>query len=128
MNMTYQQAMSFLAKAKCTNTGRPVAHKTRMQLHIHTYFPPSATLQYNNTRIVEWRHDHTLFTNGGHMTQTTKSRLNDYLPNGYRIKQVWSVGTYKTRPRVFCGDVAGQILHPQVHTRRRTDGLRMDSI
>ena len=88
MNMTYQQAMAFLAKAKCTNTGRPVAHKTRMHLYINTYAPPSAVLRYHNICIVEWMHDYTCYTNGGNMTRTTKSRLNDYLPNGYRIIQV----------------------------------------
>lgn len=88
MSMTYQQAMAYLAKAKHTNNGRPVAHKTRMQLHINTYFPPTAVLRYHYTCIVEWRHDYTLFTNGGYMTQTTKSRLNDYLPSGYHINQV----------------------------------------
>lgn len=90
MNMTYQQAMAFLAKAKCTLTGRPVAHKTRMQLNISTYAPPSAILRYHNTCIVEWRHDYTCYTNGGYMTHTTKSRLNDYLPSGYHIHQMGS--------------------------------------
>ena len=88
MSMTYQQAMAFLAKAKCTNTGRPVAHKTRMQLHINTPRPPIIALWYHHTCIIEWRHDSTRYTNGGYMTQTTKSRLNDYLPSGYRITQV----------------------------------------
>ena len=88
MSMTYQEAMAYLAKAKCANIGRPVAHKTRMQLYINTYSPPSAVLRYHHTCIVEWRHDHTFFTNSGYMTQTTKSRLNDYLPSGYHINQV----------------------------------------
>jgi hypothetical protein len=88
MSMTYQQAMAFLAKAKCTNTGRPVAHKTRMQLHINTTRPPHAALVFHNTCIVEWTPNKTVFTNGGYMTQTTKSRLNDYLPSGYHINQV----------------------------------------
>ena len=101
MNMTYQETMAFLAKAKCTNAGRPVAHKTRMQLYINTYAPPTAVLRYHNTCIVEWRHDTTRYTNGGYMTQTTKSRLNDYLPSGYRINQVkgeWVLTTPEHRP------------------------------
>ena len=88
MNMTYQETMAFLAKAKCTNTGRPVAHKTRMQMWIHSHRPPTSYIRYHNTCIVEWTPDSTTFTNGGYMTQTTKSRLNDYLPSGYRITQV----------------------------------------
>ena len=101
MSITYQDAMAYLAKAKCANNGRPVAHKTRMQLHISSWFPPSVVLFYHHTCIVEWRHDYTAYTNGGYMTQTTKSRLNDYLPSGYRIFQMngeWVLATPQHKP------------------------------
>ena len=101
MSMTYQEPMAYLAKAKCANIGRPVAHKTRMQMWIHSYRPPTAVLRYHTTCIVEWKHDHTIFSNGGYMTQTTKSRLNDYLPSGYRIFQMngeWVLATPQHKP------------------------------
>ncbi len=88
MSMTYQDCMAFLAKAKCASKGRPVAKATRMKLYLSTWQPPHALVVYHNTCIVEWTPNKTVFTNGGYMTQTTKSRLNDYLPSGYRINQV----------------------------------------
>lgn len=107
MTMTYQDCMAFLAKAKCTNNGRPVAHATRMKLSLSTWRPPLATLVYHNTYIVEWRHDYTCYTNGGYMTQTTKSRLNDYLPSGYHIHQVkgeWVLTTPEHMPNKWLPD------------------------
>lgn len=88
MTMTYQDCMAFLAKAKCTTTGRPVAHATRMKMWMPAHQLPMAYIQYHNTSIVEWTPTRIHFTNGGYKTQTTKSRLNDYLPSGYRIRQV----------------------------------------
>lgn len=101
MTMTYQDCMAFLAKAKCAKTGRPIAHKTRMEMHIHTYYPPTAILRYHNSPLVEWTRTKTVFTNDGYMTQTTKSRLNDYLPSGYHIHQVkgeWVLTTPEHMP------------------------------
>mgnify|MGYP003143044640 CR=1 FL=1 len=88
MNMTYQDCMEFLAKAKCAKKGRPVAKATRMKLTLFTWQPPHAIVVYHKTCIVEWTPNKTVFTNGGYMTRTTKSRLNEYLPSGYRIHQV----------------------------------------
>ena len=88
MTMTYQDCMPFLAKAKCATTGRPVAHATRMKMFMHHHRPPTAIIQYHNTYIAEWAPNKTVFSNGGYMTRTTKSRLNDYLPSGYHINQV----------------------------------------
>lgn len=96
MTMTYQECMAFLAKAKCASTGRPVAPNTRIHLHLYSSRPPHAALVYYNTCIAEWTPNKTVFTNGGYMTQTTKSRLNDYLPFGYHINQVkgeWVLAT-----------------------------------
>ena len=101
MSMTYQDCMAFLAKAKCASKGRPVAKATRMKLTLYTHQPPQAELSYHNTYIVNWTPNKTVFTNGGYMTQTTKSRLNDYLPSGYRIRQVkgeWVLTTPEHMP------------------------------
>ena len=101
MSMTYQECMAFLAKAKCASVGRPVAHKTRMSMYMYSHQPPNAALVYHHTCIVEWTPNKTVFTNGGYMTQTTKSRLNDYLPSGYHIHQVkgeWVLSTPEHTP------------------------------
>ena len=101
MSMTYQETMAFLARAKCASTGRPVALATRMKLSLGTWRPPHAILVYHNTCIAEWSPNKTVFSNGGYMTQTTKSRLNDYLPSGYHIRQVegeWVLTTPEHMP------------------------------
>ena len=86
---TYQEWMAFLAKAKDPSKGRPVLSLagTRIKFHMPSNCTPRAMLTYHDTLLVEWQPTMTFFSNGGHMTQTTKNRINYYLPYDYIIKQ-----------------------------------------
>lgn len=91
---TYQDWMAYLAKAKDPSKGRPVLSLTGTRIKF--YMPPNCTpramLTYHDTLLVEWQPTMTFFSNGGHMTQTTKNRLNAYLPPTHYIQQkkgVW---------------------------------------
>ena len=84
---TYQDWMAYLAKAKDPSKGRPLANGTRIKLWLTPTRSPHVHLDYHNTLLVEWTPELILFSNGGYMTQTTKNRLNKYLPYDYIIKQ-----------------------------------------
>lgn len=86
---TYQDWMAYLAKAKDPSKGRPIHGSvgTRIKFHMPPNCTPLALLTYHDILLVEWTPELIVFSNGGYMTQTTKSRLNTYLPPTYYIRQ-----------------------------------------
>ncbi len=84
---TYQDWMAYLANAKDPSKGRPVAKGTRIKFYMPPNCTPRAMLTHHDTLLVEWQPTMTFFSNGGYMTQTTKNRINHYLPSGFYIKQ-----------------------------------------
>lgn len=86
--MNYQHALAFMSKAKNIDNGRPTGQRgTRMIYDIHHQTKmPLVSLTYHNTILIQWRHDHTLYTNQGWNTPTTLNRIREHLrPLGYDI-------------------------------------------
>ena len=79
--MNYQEALTFMSKAKDMTKGRPTGQRgTRMRYSIHPETKlPVVSLTYHNTAVVAWRHDTTMFMNNGWHTLTTKNRINEHL-------------------------------------------------
>ncbi len=84
----YKSAKAFLEKGR-DKTSRPVAWKTRLNLHDNG----DITLRYHKTDVVTYHPDGSIsLDSGGWKTQTTKRRINDY--TDMRIfpdKGVWYV-------------------------------------
>lgn len=79
--MNYQEALAYMSKAKNIDNGRPTGQRgTRMLYDTHHATKmPVVSLRYHNSILVQWTHDHTLFTNDGWNTLTTKNRINEHL-------------------------------------------------
>lgn len=90
--MDYQQAVETLRNRESKKIGNNTFLKRRRC--------ESVALMLHTTDIITWKPDGTtVIDSGGWKTATTKARLNDYLPDGFRINQdggVWYWGDWRT--------------------------------
>ncbi len=94
---SYTEAAKYLAESKRSKTSRKIEHNTWVEQR-----GDNIAIRLHQTDVVVFRPDgSTVLSTGGWKTNTTRSRLNEYLPYGYRIGQTkgqwdlwrWKVGT-----------------------------------
>ena len=89
--MTYSEARAVIATARDVQSGKPLANNTRLHVRYAHTASGKAKLNY---AIQLHRTDVLVFTmrgtmildSGGWTTQTTKERINRFLPKGYRVE------------------------------------------
>ncbi len=76
---------------------RKLGHNTWLESHqYNSDDEPMYCIRYHRTIIVKWTPDKTVFYDGGWQTYTTKQRINEFLPAGYRLsseRYAWKLHT-----------------------------------
>lgn len=108
--MNYQQACEKL-------TGRCVrVRKLKNNTYLERLDNESIAVRLHSTNVLVYKADGSvIIDSGGWRTVTTKGRMNEYLPYGFRISQTrgqWYLGNYTQKNRELCLFEDGLIVRP----------------
>lgn len=97
---SFEQAHVALKTAKNRANGKPVASSTRLHDREHQGILGGAVaVKYHDTDVVTYYADGSIrLDTGGWLTMSTRSRIEEYLPAGYRVASVkgrWYLMTYE---------------------------------
>jgi len=95
--MNWNDAEELMKTARNPEKGKPIGNNTRLYFTEEvkgtrgwnnnlTYFP-HYTIRLHGNRIIDIYKDRIVPSDGGWQTVTTKARLNEYLPRGFRVFQ-----------------------------------------
>ncbi len=94
---SFAQAERAFASAKDKSKGKPISTSTRVVQRGEDY-----AVRYHETDVVTYKADGSIVLNtGGWLTMTTKERMTEHLPAGYRVASVkgrWFLMTYDSTP------------------------------
>jgi len=85
--MNWNEAEELMMTARDRNKGKPIGNNTRLYFTETTFGEDYYTIRLHGNRIIDIYEDRILPSNGGWQTVTTKARLNEYIPRGFRVFQ-----------------------------------------